>query len=102
MTLEILEGRDVDPSVDHIYLHFGHLPRETLAECLPGNYETAKNLAGARHFAKPSVKCGFVYRSASSGPTRQWWDGVLDGVVGRCVSALEERRCWLWWLLAAG
>ena len=35
MTLEIREVRDVVPNNDHIYLNFGHLQRETLAECLP-------------------------------------------------------------------
>ncbi len=41
MTLEIREGRGVDPNKDHIYLHFDHLPPETLAGRLPGICESA-------------------------------------------------------------
>lgn len=36
MTLEILEGRGVGPSKDHIYLQLHHLPAEQLNQRLPG------------------------------------------------------------------
>lgn len=36
MTQEIRSGRGVGKNKDHIYLHLDHLPKELLAERLPG------------------------------------------------------------------
>ena len=69
MTLEILEGRDVDPSLEHIYLHFVHLPPETLGECLPGNYETAKIFAGVDVTKEPAPVLPTVHYNMSGIPT---------------------------------
>lgn len=46
MTLEILEGRGCGENKDHIHLQLSHLPKEKLAERLPGITETAKIFAG--------------------------------------------------------
>ena len=69
MTLEILEGRDVDPSLDHIYLHFVRLPPETLGVRLPGNYETAKILAGVDRTKAPATVLATMHYNMSSIPT---------------------------------
>jgi succinate dehydrogenase/fumarate reductase flavoprotein subunit len=42
MTIEIREGRGVEPFKDHIFLQLHHLPPETLKEKLPGIMETAR------------------------------------------------------------
>eukprot|EP00028_Trichosphaerium_sp_Am-I-7-wt_P011774 CAMPEP_0168538940 /NCGR_PEP_ID=MMETSP0405-20121227/21498_1 /TAXON_ID=498012 /ORGANISM="Trichosphaerium sp, Strain Am-I-7 wt" /LENGTH=531 /DNA_ID=CAMNT_0008568341 /DNA_START=275 /DNA_END=1871 /DNA_ORIENTATION=- len=46
MTIEIMEGRGVGPRKDHILLNLSHLPKEHLAERLPGISETAKIFSG--------------------------------------------------------
>lgn len=40
MTLEIMEGRGVGPSKDHIYLQLHHLPVEQLNARLPGRRDS--------------------------------------------------------------
>ena len=54
MTVEIREGSGVGPNRDHIFLHLGHLPLETLAERLPGNSETAKMAGGVDVTKEPA------------------------------------------------
>ena len=46
MTMEIREGRGVGANGDHIHLNLNHLPKEALAERLPGISESAKIFAG--------------------------------------------------------
>ena len=69
MTLEIREGRGVDPNKDHIYLHFGHLPPETLAERLPGIYETANIFAGVDVTKEPAPVLPTVHYNMRGIPT---------------------------------
>ena len=69
MTLEIREGRGVDPNKDHIYLHFDHLPPETLAERLPGIYETANIFAGVVVTKEPAPVLPTVHYNMSGIPT---------------------------------
>ena len=69
MTLEIREGRGVDPNKDHIYLHFDHLPPETLAERLPGISETAKIFAGVDVTREPAPVLPTVHYNMSGIPT---------------------------------
>ena len=54
MTMEINEGRGVGQNKDHILLQLSHLPREILAERLPGISETAKIFAGVDVTLDPS------------------------------------------------
>jgi succinate dehydrogenase / fumarate reductase flavoprotein subunit len=46
MTMEIREGRGVGANCDHIHLNLNHLPKEALAERLPGISESARIFAG--------------------------------------------------------
>ena len=69
MTLEIREGRGVDPSKDHIYLHFDHLPPETLADRLPGISETANIFAGVDVTKEPASALPTVHYNMSGIPT---------------------------------
>ncbi|PJI85339.1 succinate dehydrogenase subunit A [Yoonia maricola] len=46
MTMEIREGRGVGANGDHISLNLNHLPKEALAERLPGISESARIFAG--------------------------------------------------------
>ncbi len=46
MTMEIREGRGVGAGGDHISLNLNHLPKEALAERLPGISESARIFAG--------------------------------------------------------
>ncbi|KQB96868.1 fumarate reductase [Loktanella sp. 1ANDIMAR09] len=46
MTMEIREGRGVGANGDHIHLNLNHLPKEALAERLPGISESARIFAG--------------------------------------------------------
>src|ERR1700688_2938800 len=46
MTIEIREGRGVEPKKDHIFLHLDHLDPKILAERLPGITESARIFAG--------------------------------------------------------
>ena len=95
MTLEILEGRDVDPSVDHIYLHFGHLPRETLAECLPGNYETAKTFAGVDRTKELEAVLATMHYNMCGIPMQSNTQTVHDEtcVIVTGLSAAGESSC---------
>ena len=70
MTQEIREGRGVDPNKDHIYLHFDHLPPETLAGRLPGICESAKSCsAGVDVTKEPAPVLPTVHYNMSGIPT---------------------------------
>ncbi len=46
MTIEIREGKGIGAEQDHIHLHLEHLPKDILAQRLPGISETAAIFAG--------------------------------------------------------
>ncbi|KAL6935197.1 probable Succinate dehydrogenase [ubiquinone] flavoprotein subunit, mitochondrial [Hanseniaspora guilliermondii] len=54
ITQEIAEGRGVGPKKDHMYLQLSHLPKEVLAERLPGISETIKIFSGIDITEKPA------------------------------------------------
>jgi succinate dehydrogenase / fumarate reductase, flavoprotein subunit len=61
MALEIREGRGVGPNKDHIYLHLDHIPKETLAQRLPGITESGKIFAGVDLTRQPLPVCPTVH-----------------------------------------
>ncbi|CAI8504874.1 unnamed protein product [Hanseniaspora opuntiae] len=54
ITQEIAEGRGVGPKKDHMYLQLSHLPKDVLAERLPGISETIKIFSGIDITEKPA------------------------------------------------
>merc|ERR1719305_731503 len=69
MTLEIREGRVVEPENDHIFLHLDHLPPELLAERLPGISETAAIFAGVDVTKEPIPVIPTVHYNMGGIPT---------------------------------
>ena len=69
MTKEIREGRGVGPKKDHIYLHLDHLPKELLAERLPGISETAAIFAGVDVTKQPIPVLPTVHYNMGGIPT---------------------------------
>jgi succinate dehydrogenase / fumarate reductase flavoprotein subunit len=72
MTMEIREGRGVGKNKDHIHLHLDHLPRETLAERLPGISESAKIFAGVDLTKEPIPVLPTVHYNMGGIPTNYW------------------------------
>ncbi|KAJ3011470.1 succinate dehydrogenase flavoprotein subunit [Thoreauomyces humboldtii] len=69
MTVEIREGRGVGPEKDHIYLQLSHLPKEVLAERLPGISETAAIFAGVDVTKEPIPVLPTVHYNMGGIPT---------------------------------
>merc|ERR1712226_775710 len=69
MTLEIMEGRGVEPSKDHIYLQLSHLPASVLHERLPGISETASIFAGVDVTKQPIPVLPTVHYTMGGIPT---------------------------------
>jgi succinate dehydrogenase/fumarate reductase flavoprotein subunit len=63
--LNYREGRGVGKHKDHIYLHLDHLPKEILAERLPGISETAAIFAGVDVTKEPIPVLPTVHYSKS-------------------------------------
>ena len=69
MTVEIMEGRGCGPDGDHIHLQLHHLPKEVLAEKLPGITETAKIFAGVDVTKEPAPVLPTVHYNMGGIPT---------------------------------
>ncbi|MHA3978280.1 succinate dehydrogenase flavoprotein subunit [Halovulum sp. GXIMD14794] len=81
MTMEIREGRGVGDQKDHIHLHLDHLPKEALAERLPGISESAKIFAGVDVTKEPIPVLPTVHYNMGGIPTNYWGE-VLNPVPG--------------------
>jgi succinate dehydrogenase (ubiquinone) flavoprotein subunit len=68
-TIEIREGRGCGPEKDHVYLQLSHLPREVLAERLPGISETAAIFAGVDVTKEPIPVLPTVHYNMGGVPT---------------------------------
>ncbi|MES1909754.1 MAG: Succinate dehydrogenase [ubiquinone] flavoprotein subunit 1, mitochondrial [Cercozoa sp. M6MM] len=69
MTMEIRAGRGVGKNKDHIHLHLDHLPKEVLAERLPGISETAGIFAGVDVTKEPIPVLPTVHYNMGGIPT---------------------------------
>ena len=69
MTMEIREGRGVGANGDHIHLNLNHLPKEALAERLPGISESAKIFAGVDVTKEPIPVLPTVHYNMGGIPT---------------------------------
>ncbi len=78
MTIEILEGRGVGPSKDHIYLHLEHLDPEIIKERLPGISESAQIFAGVDVTKKPIPVLPTVHYNMGGIPTNYKGQFVMD------------------------
>ncbi|MEO1551801.1 MAG: FAD-binding protein, partial [Pseudomonadota bacterium] len=72
MTMEIREGRGVGKNGDHIHLHLDHLPKEALAERLPGISESARIFAGVDVTKEPIPVLPTVHYNMGGVPTNYW------------------------------
>jgi succinate dehydrogenase / fumarate reductase flavoprotein subunit len=72
MTMEIREGRGVGEHGDHIHLNLSHLPKEALAERLPGISESAKIFAGVEVTKEPIPVLPTVHYNMGGIPTNYW------------------------------
>jgi len=72
MTMEIREGRGVGDEGDHIHLNLSHLPKEALAERLPGISESAKIFAGVDVTKEPIPVLPTVHYNMGGIPTNYW------------------------------
>ncbi len=72
MTLEIREGRGVGEHGDHIHLNLSHLPKEALAERLPGISESARIFAGVDVTKEPIPVLPTVHYNMGGIPTNYW------------------------------
>ena len=72
MTMEIRDGRGVGEEKDHIFLHLNHLPKETLAERLPGISESARIFAGVDVNSDPIPVLPTVHYNMGGIPTNYW------------------------------
>jgi succinate dehydrogenase / fumarate reductase, flavoprotein subunit len=72
MTMEIREGRGVGAEGDHIHLNLSHLPKEALAERLPGISESAKIFAGVDVTKEPIPVIPTVHYNMGGIPTNYW------------------------------
>ncbi|MEO1293529.1 MAG: succinate dehydrogenase flavoprotein subunit [Pseudomonadota bacterium] len=72
MTMEIREGRGVGAEGDHIHLHLDHLPKEALAERLPGISESARIFAGVDVTKEPIPVLPTVHYNMGGVPTNYW------------------------------
>ncbi len=69
MTMEIREGRGVGSNGDHIHLNLNHLPKEALAERLPGISESARIFAGVDVTKEPIPVLPTVHYNMGGIPT---------------------------------
>ncbi len=69
MTMEIREGRGVGAEGDHIHLNLNHLPKEALAERLPGISESARIFAGVDVTKEPIPVLPTVHYNMGGIPT---------------------------------
>ncbi|MFN3661203.1 succinate dehydrogenase flavoprotein subunit [Yoonia sp.] len=69
MTMEIREGRGVGTNSDHIHLNLNHLPKEALAERLPGISESARIFAGVDVTKEPIPVLPTVHYNMGGIPT---------------------------------
>jgi succinate dehydrogenase / fumarate reductase, flavoprotein subunit len=95
MTIEILEGRGVGPSKDHIYLHLEHLEPAVLQERLPGISETAKIFAGVDVTREPIPVLPTVHYNMGGIPTNYHGE-VISGPEEKVVPglmAIGEAAC---------
>jgi len=76
MTMEIREGRGVGEHKDHIFLNLNHLPKEALAERLPGISESAKIFAGVDVTKEPIPVLPTVHYNMGGIPTNYWGEVV--------------------------
>ena len=76
MTLEIREGRGVGEHKDHIHLNLSHLPKEALAERLPGISESAKIFAGVDVTKEPIPVLPTVHYNMGGIPTNYWGEAL--------------------------
>ena len=81
MTMEIREGRGVGENGDHIHLNLSHLPKEALAERLPGISESAKIFAGVDVTKEPIPVLPTVHYNMGGIPTNYWGE-VLNPTEG--------------------
>jgi succinate dehydrogenase / fumarate reductase flavoprotein subunit len=98
MTMEIREGRGVGADGDHIHLNLSHLPKEALAERLPGISESAKIFAGVDLTKEPIPVLPTVHYNMGGIPTNYWGEvlnptaespnGVVPGLM-----AVGEAGC---------
>ncbi|MGD9916948.1 MAG: succinate dehydrogenase flavoprotein subunit [Paenirhodobacter sp.] len=98
MTMEIREGRGVGEHKDHIFLNLSHLPKEALAERLPGISESAKIFAGVDVTKEPIPVLPTVHYNMGGIPTNYWGEvlnptpenptGVVPGLM-----AVGEAGC---------
>ncbi len=72
MTMEIRDGRGVGAEGDHIHLHLDHLPKEALAERLPGISESARIFAGVDVTKEPIPVLPTVHYNMGGIPTNYW------------------------------
>ncbi|MGB1209339.1 MAG: FAD-binding protein, partial [Paracoccaceae bacterium] len=72
MTMEIREGRGVGADGDHIHLNLNHLPKEALAERLPGISESARIFAGVDVTKEPIPVLPTVHYNMGGIPTNYW------------------------------
>ncbi|MBT8412036.1 MAG: succinate dehydrogenase flavoprotein subunit, partial [Octadecabacter sp.] len=72
MTMEIREGRGVGAGKDHIHLNLNHLPKEALAERLPGISESAKIFAGVDVTKEPIPVLPTVHYNMGGIPTNYY------------------------------
>ncbi|MEM9780162.1 MAG: FAD-binding protein, partial [Pseudomonadota bacterium] len=72
MTMEIRDGRGVGSDGDHIHLHLDHLPKEALAERLPGISESARIFAGVDVTKAPIPVLPTVHYNMGGVPTNYW------------------------------
>tara|TARA_B100001287_G_scaffold276276_1_gene286516 strand:- start:251 stop:2077 length:1827 start_codon:yes stop_codon:yes gene_type:complete len=77
MTIEINEGRGVGEEKDHILLQLSHLPKEVLAERLPGISETASIFANIDVTKDPVPVIPTVHYNMGGIPTN-WKGQVLN------------------------
>ncbi|WP_322894117.1 MULTISPECIES: succinate dehydrogenase flavoprotein subunit [unclassified Yoonia] len=72
MTMEIREGRGVGANSDHIHLNLNHLPKEALAERLPGISESARIFAGVDVTKEPIPVLPTVHYNMGGIPTNYY------------------------------
>ena len=72
MTIEIREGRGVGAKGDHIHLNLNHLPKEALAERLPGISESARIFAGVDVTKEPIPVLPTVHYNMGGIPTNYY------------------------------
>jgi succinate dehydrogenase / fumarate reductase flavoprotein subunit len=82
MAIEIREGRGVGEHKDHIWLHLDHIPKDVLAERLPGITETGKIFAGVDLTRAPLPVAPTVHYNMGGIPTNYHGEVVTIGPDG--------------------